>query len=206
MSPSDAKIFGIGLNKTGTSTLGALGALLGLRCKTWDARLFDAVIARGEREALWATIDAHDLFEDFPYPLLYRELDAQFPGARFILTVRESAEAWLASLKAHSMRGRTGSRTNALVYGLQYPHGREAHFIDFYERHNAAARLYFAERPQDFLEICWENEPSWERLCAFLGVEAPPGPPPKTNARDGKTVNPLRYAWHLGARLLGAGR
>lgn len=204
MTRPGSKIFGIGLNKTGTSTLGAAGAQLGLRCKTWDTRVFESAIAHNERDLLWATIETHDLFEDFPYPLLYREIDARYPDSRFVLTTRRNAEDWLVSLKAHSMRARPGSLTNTLVYGYRYPHGREAHFIDFYERHNADARAFFKTQPGKFLEICWEEEAGWERLCGFLGVAAPEGPLPKANARAGKSVNPLRFAYNLGARLLGA--
>lgn len=196
------KVFGIGLNKTGTSTLGAAGALMGLSVKTWDAALFAETIVEGRRDTLWTTIEAFDLFNDFPYPLLYREIAARYPNAKFVLTRRASPDAWLASLKAHSMRASPGSRTHQIVYGHRYPHGWEAAFVDYYERHNAAARDYFARRPEDFLEICWEEETGLSRLAGFLGLEAPAAPLPRANARAEKFVNPLRYAWNVGARLV----
>ncbi|MEE2691200.1 MAG: sulfotransferase [Pseudomonadota bacterium] len=198
------KIFGIGLNKTGTSSLGAAGGLLGLRCKTWDRRLFQNAIVDGERELLWETIDRYDVFEDFPYPLLYEEIDARYPGSAFILTRRSDPQAWLRSLKAHAMRARPSSRTHKIVYGFQYPHGREQAFLDFYERHNEKARRYFAARPADFLEIAWEEEKDWRRLCGFLGAAAPDAPLPRANASASKGVNPLYYAYHAVARLLEA--
>ena len=196
------KIVGIGLNKTGTSTLGAAGAAMGLSCKTWDPALFRATIVKGHRDALWATIDAFDLFNDFPYPLLYREIDARYPGAKFVLTRRASPEAWLSSLKAHAMRGAITTRTHKIVYGWQYPHGRESAFLDYYERHNEEARRYFADRPADFLEICWEEEKDWTRFASFLGKPAPTAPLPRANARAAKKINPMRYAWNIGGRFL----
>ncbi len=196
------KIFGIGLNKTGTSSLGAAGAALGLKCKTWDRDVFKTAIVDGDRSLLWETIDSFDLFEDFPYPLLYPEIDARYPGSAFVLTRRADPAAWLASLKAHAMRARPSSKTHKIVYGFQYPHGREAHFLDFYERHNETARRYFADRPGDFLDIAWEEEKDWTRLCAFLGAPPSSEPLPRANKGANKSVNPLFYAYHLGARMI----
>lgn len=196
------KVFGIGLNKTGTSSLGAAGALMGLSVKTWDAALFAETIVEGRRDTLWQVIETFDLFNDFPYPLLYKEIDARYPGAKFVLTRRACSEAWLVSVKAHAMRARPSSHTHKIVYGVQYPHRREQTFLDYYARHNSDARAYFAKRPGDFLEICWEEETGLSRLAAFLGLDAPAAPLPRANARAKKFVNPLRYAWNAGARLM----
>ena len=40
----------------------------------------------------YAMVDRFDAFEDNPWPVLYKELDARFPGSKFILT-RRPAEA-----------------------------------------------------------------------------------------------------------------
>jgi len=195
------KIFGIGLNKTGTSTLGAAGEMLGLRTKTWDAALFKDTIIDGRRDQLWRIISQFDLFNDFPYPLLFREIDQRFPRSKFILTRRASAEKWIASLKAHAMRSNPSSQTNKIVYGFMFPHGREPEFMEFYERHNENARRYFRGRPDDFLEICWESENDWARLAAFLGVAAPDVSLPHINSGKSKMVNPLRYLQNIYSRI-----
>jgi hypothetical protein len=196
------KVFGIGLNKTGTSTLGAAGELLGLRDKSWDAGLFHDTMIEGRRDRLWRAIDEFDLFNDFPYPLLYPEIDARYPNAKFVLTRRSSPEVWLSSIKSHSMRASPSSRTHRVVYGLRYPHGCEDLYLEYYKRHFETAREYFANRPDDFLEICWEEEGDLSRLADFLGREAPAGPVPRANEREGKRVNPLRYSWNCGGLLL----
>jgi hypothetical protein len=167
------KVFGIGLNKTGTSTLGAAGELLGLRDKSWDAGLFHDTMIEGRRDRLWRAIDEFDLFNDFPYPLLYPEIDARYPNAKFVLTRRSSPEVWLSSIKSHSMRASPSSRTHRVVYGLRYPHGCEDLYLEYYKRHFETAREYFANRPDDFLEICWEEEGELSRLhCVILGIAA----------------------------------
>lgn len=193
------KVFGIGLNKTGTSTLGEAGRLMGLRVATWDPALFRETIVEQKRDRLQRTIGANDLFNDFPYPLLYRELDADYPGARFVLTRRASPEAWLKSIKAHAMRASPSSRTHEIVYGRRFPHGAEETYLNYYERHLREVREHFAGRDKDFLEICWEGEADWSRLATFLGVAAPSAPIAAANASAGKRVNPLRYAWNVAA-------
>ncbi len=196
------KIFGIGLNKTGTTTLGEAGRLFGLRTKSWDRALFHETMVEGRREKLREAVDAFDLFDDFPYPLLYEELDDTYPGSKFVLTRRITPEAWLRSLKAHAMRASISTQTHKIVYGFQFPHGREAAFLAYYDRHLTQARAYFADRRNDFIEICWEEEKDLDRLAAFLGCEASGAPVPRANARARKTVNPLRYAYNVGRRLV----
>ncbi len=195
------KIFGVGLNKTGTTTLGAAAALFGLRTKSWDAALFRSTIINKERAVLWETIDQFDVFDDFPYSLLYREIDARYPGSKFVLTERESVEKWLKSIKAHAMRASPLSVTHKTVYGSRFPHGNEDAYIDYYNNHNTEARGYFDGRPDDFLTICWEKEKDLDRLAEFFGVEAPTTPVPHANARAAKLANPTRLAYNFAARL-----
>lgn len=199
-----AKIFGIGLNKTGTSTLGAVCSQLGLRSKSWDRELFASVTVQNDLDTLWHVIEDYDAFDDFPYPLFYREIDRRFPGSKFVLTRRTSANAWLASLKAHSMRARHSSITNETVYGARFPHGREQAFINYYNTHLNAVRDYFAGRNTDFFEICWEDCEDLGPFSEFLGLGQLSGPPPRTNSRRSKIANPFRYIRNWSARLAGA--
>src|SRR5438105_10212168 len=95
------KVFCVGLNKTGTTSLeaalGALGYRLGKQhcgeqlLKSWQRRDFRPIIE------LAHTADA---FQDIPFGLPYTfiVLDAVFPAARFILTERDNAQQWYESL------------------------------------------------------------------------------------------------------------
>lgn len=176
-----ARVFGIGLNKTGTSTLGACGAILGYRCSSCDRALLEDVVRRRDLARLRQVAAGHDLFEDWPWPLVYREMDALFPGSRFILTVRRSAEAWLDSLLRHSLRTHPWRHCRKLAYGYHFPHRHRQAFLDFYRRHNQAARDYFHGRPGDFLEVCWEDGDGWDKLCGFLQQPLPAAPFPHVN-------------------------
>jgi hypothetical protein len=166
-----AKIFGVGLNKTGTTTLGQCGALLGLNCTSFDRDLLHDVVKNKNLDRVEEIVGNYDLFEDWPWPLLYRELDEMFPGSKFILTTRVDSATWLNSLKAHSMRTSPLHHPRKMIYGYNYPHGNEEYFLDFYTQHNNDVREYFKDRPNDFREFCWEQGDGIDQLCSFLGMD-----------------------------------
>ncbi len=175
------KIFAIGLNRTGTMTLNQCATILGFRSIHYDAALTRAVATRGDLSGVLRILPQYDFFSDWPWPLIYRELDALVPGSQFILTTRASETAWFESLKKHSLRTHPLRHSRKCVYGYCYPHRHERHFKEFYLRHNERARSYFAGRPGDFLELNWERGDGWEKLCAFLGKDNPAIPLPHRN-------------------------
>jgi hypothetical protein len=173
------KIIGVGLNKTGTKSLGASLKKLGFRHLEWSPEAFSLYRAHGFA-GLLDILDRYDSFEDWPWPLVYRDIDSALPGCKYILTLRNSAETWYRSLCKHA--GRTGpTPIREYVYGYAMPdENRQAH-IDYYETHNAAVRDYFRERPDDLVEVCWENGDGWREIAAFLGMHAPDSPFPHEN-------------------------
>lgn len=166
------KIFGIGLNKTGTSTLAECCQILGFRKAPYDDELLPEV-ARCDYDRAFNTVSQYDVFEDWPYPLMYKVLDEQFPGNKFILTTRKSPEKWVASIQRHLQYVKPLRLNTRLAYGYYYPDGHEQDYINRYLAFNQQVRDYFAGRPDDFLEICWEDGDGWEKLCAFLGEAVP---------------------------------
>jgi len=182
------KVFCIGFHKTGTSSLGRALELLGYRvCGPIGTREPD-IAARAEALAC-AAAERHDAFQDNPWAVLYRELDRRFPGSRFVLSTRPSAE-WIASATRHF--GSEDTPIRAWIYGVGHPLGHEARYVERYERHNREVRAHFAERPQQLLELALGAPDPWGALCAFLGAERPTAEFPWLN----RAARPT-----LGARL-----
>jgi hypothetical protein len=175
------KVFGIGLNKTGTTTLGECLKTLGFRHAPYDRALLYRW-HEGDPGPAFAVADAHESFEDWPWPLMFRELDARYPDALFVLTERATPTLWVDSLKNHSERAGT-PRVREIAYGHAMPHGHEQELMAQYAEHGAAVRAHFADRPGKLLVVCWEHESSWDELCAFLGREVPDAPFPHANRR-----------------------
>lgn len=187
------KVFGIGLNKTGTTTLGQCGKILGLRCTSCDRKLLEDFIVRKDFSGITQRVSQYDLFEDWPWPLIYRQLDEMFPGSKFILTVRKSEGKWFESLKKHSMRTHPLKHCRKLAYGFNFPHKHEKEHIEFYRRHNEGVRSYFRERSDDFIELCWENGDGFEALCSFLNCDIPDTPFPHANKGEGVRVSKRQF-------------
>ena len=98
------KIFCIGFNKTGTTSLEKLLKTLGFTVGNQAAAemLMGDWAKYKNADRIIKYCHSADAFQDVPFmfPGLYKELDRAFPNSRFILTVRDSADQWLHSLKA----------------------------------------------------------------------------------------------------------
>lgn len=191
------KVFCIGLNKTGTTSLEKALQELGFQMGNqrageeliddWGQRSFAKIIR------LAYTADA---FQDIPFslPYTYQALDAHFPNAKFILTMRNSAEEWYESLlRFHSKLWADGTRpptaddlakatyvseghalrTHQLMFDVPthdlYNRDR---LIQVYQHHAYSVREFFRTRKGKLIEINLSVQNDYSRLCEFL--EKPP--------------------------------
>lgn len=191
-----AKVFCVGLSKTGTTSLGDALEALGYRRLTWSRPvsmpLFHRV-AKGDLQAAFDLADQYDALEDLPWPLIYRELHAHYPGAKFILTRRKDQAAWARSIHRQTLGKRRAKFPPYLhMFGVHFFHEDPQAFLAGYERHNREVAAYFrAADPDNFLEMCFEEGDGWEKLCAFLGVAPPAIPFPHSNARRRSWIKDL---------------
>lgn len=201
MNKNKTKVFGVGLNKTGTTTLAECGKILGLQCTSCNRGLLEDYVLKNNYIRIEEKIAANDFFVDWPWPLIYKMLDETYPRSKFILTVRKSDEIWFESLKRHSLRTHPKAHYRKLAYGFNYPHNHKQEHLDFYNEHNGNVREHFRNRSDDFLEICWENGDDLQKLGGFLNIDCPDIPTPNANKASGVNVN-FRRVW--ANRLLAA--
>lgn len=176
------KIFGIGLSKTGTTSLAHALEILGYKTRDYPGLVH---YTPGDLASIDASLlEAYDALTDTPIPSFYRELDAKYPDAKFILTVRD-AEGWLKSCKkqfTEKLAEKQNEAHNQLfmdLYGCTV--FDEQKFLAGYEKFVGGVLQYFKNRPQDLLAINVVAGEGWEKLCPFLGQSVPEIPFPKAN-------------------------
>jgi len=182
------KVFGIGLNKTGTTSLGEALNALGIKTIHYPfKKTIHQELMAGKYHL--SILNSYQGIVDTPVAPYYPQLDREYPGSKFVLTVREP-ESWLRSIEAHwpVMRqwcerdpqfGRFTDFITTAVYGcIQFNRDR---FLYAYQTHESNVRKYFQGRSGDFLvmDICRGD--GWSQLCPFLGLEVPSFPFPHSN-------------------------
>jgi hypothetical protein len=188
------KVFCIGQNKTGTTSLEVLLKSLGYRMGSQKSgeMLLQDWLRRDFRRILQLAKTA-DAFQDIPFSLRFTfiALDQHFPGAKFILTEREPAEAWFESLVRFHTRligkGRVPTVVDLKACPYRYPgflwdaqqakygviddeslYQREL-YVEVHNRHNEEVRDYFRGRPEDLLVVNVEDPNAVREIHEFLG-------------------------------------
>jgi len=191
-SKSQIKIFCIGANKTGTTSLE--NALSDFGYKMGNQQEAELLL-NDYKLANWKPIikfcDSAQAFQDIPFscPYTWLILHHYFPEAKFILTVRDDSNMWYNSLvRFHSklfadkIRIPTKEDLKNASYcykGFVYDSMKimwktpdddlynEKILKKVYETHNDSVRHFFKNNP-NFLEINLSDESSYLKLCEFL--------------------------------------
>lgn len=193
------KIFCIGFQKTGTTSLGRALEILGYKV-CGPIGVTNPQIQDKALEWALQKIPHHDAFQDNPWPLLYRELDRMYPGSKFILTTRKP-RAWLRSMKKYF--GNYEAAAESWIYGEGItPLKNPLKCMRIYRMHNQAVRQYFKDRPDDLLEIDLSKGDPWPELCAFLGQPVPMTAFPRSNKSGTIEAEAQRHAVGIYATAL----
>jgi hypothetical protein len=183
-------IFGIGLNKTGTTSLTHALRMLGFEALHHRDGVEEAMQrAHHEGVPLLSYAPRADAYLDYrAVEAWFDVLDQQYPRSRFILTTRD-LEGWLASRKKHVLRNQ--ARAESGVYRGEWLRvDLEAWRREWYSHHDRV-RSYFADR-QSLLEMDVSAGDGWDVLTPFLGVPEPEEPFPWLNRAMSR--KPLRRA------------
>jgi hypothetical protein len=190
----DSRIFGIGLSKTGTTSLTRALNLLGIPSIHFphDQTTY-AELRRGEYRL--SILETYRGVTDTPVSPYFAQLDKVWPESKFILTVREM-QSWLKSAERH-WEAVLGPRRaadpdfreyvdfiDACTYGCTEFAADRFRYVS--DRHTRDVTEYFAAQPEKLLvlDICGGTG-GWEQLADFLGVEAPKGIPFPHEYRSG---------------------
>jgi hypothetical protein len=196
------KIFVIGLSKTGTSSIGDALALLGYKRLGWkDIRSRHLVHTwyNGDLDALIDQTRYYDAFEDLPWPVMYRELAALYPDAKFVLSLRKDEGTWLRSMRRHVSRGRW--EAYQYFYGSTEVDGNEETVLQSYRNHTDNVRAFFRHQPERYTELVIDDgDKNWDVLCRVADCTQRPGISfPRSNTaahwQNGALADNLHYFW-----------
>jgi hypothetical protein len=194
------RIFCIGLNKTGTSSLNTALEILGFKSVHYKCRKgqIQKIIEVNYKSGinLLTGISEYDAYTDWCSPStnhVFTLLDKQYPNSKFILTTRD-VESWLISRERHVRK----NRRNLAELQKQHPTNtwynidKTVWRKEFIE-HHAHVLEYFKTREDDLLVIDFTKGEGWEKVCPFLNLPIPEQPFPRRNITSKSSL--LAKAW-----------
>ncbi len=168
------KIICIGFQKTGTTSLAAALSGLGINVGDVHGKVYNGVnwkagdVDKQVLDITLAELEQLEAIQDSPCVFLHQELDAAFPGSKFILTIRNT-DSWLESYRKFFK-----DKCNPFqrwMYKIDQFSGNEDHFRKVYNDKNAEIIDYFKDRPNDFLILDMAKGDGWLELVPFLGQD-----------------------------------
>lgn len=181
-------VFGIGLNKTGSSSLHRAMELLGYNSVhyIYNDKILKDIVADNisNKKNIFDGIKNIDCYFDylpwishrseFPLNHLYKTIDKQYPNSLFIYNTRNIND-WLESRYRHIERV---TNADLSVLSKQHPHNiyfnrdKQA-WTEEYIDLDLGIKEYFFDRPNDLLIIDICNGDGWDKLCTFLNKPIP---------------------------------
>lgn len=181
--PGRPRVFGIGLNKTGTTSLHKALEILGYTSLHWGGPALRHLVEASvdSDEPLLSRLDPRfDAFSDIlALSTNFDRLDKEYPDSRFILTVRP-VEEWIASRRRHVESNLARRQTGD--YDGKFLTVDEAAWREEWETHLDRVRTHFAGR-DNFLELDLTASADWGPVCKLLDVDEPVERFPHANAR-----------------------
>ena len=172
-SDTREKVFGIGLPKTGLTSLLMLAMALGYNAMG-RKQLLSKLFYKRRFGRILAIYDQHDFLIDHPTCLMYKLAFERYGrDAKYILTLRRDPDTWYESLLRHQRYAHPVKNKHHKWFGRFYPHGFKEEHIDYYEDHRKEVLRFFEEQGASdrLLVLCLEEPGAFKKLIDFLGVE-----------------------------------
>ena len=160
----------LGFHKTGTSSMGRLFQIIGLKL----AGAYGKRAVKGDNLLIAQSLNFaknYDAFQDNPWPLIYKDFDKKFPNSKFIFYERD-VDDWYASSLGFFKNLTTPMRKYIYGEGCGSPVGNEKIFKQVYLQHSEDVIEYFKNRPTDLLHIKDFSDESAQQIGKFLGYSS----------------------------------
>jgi len=180
---SKRKVFGIGLHRTGTTSLRRAFYQLGYKTVPpwlWTGRYEQTLKAEQVKLDAFELADSHEAAGYMPFSTCFEDLYDRYPDAKFILTVRNE-DKWLKSM--FNFFGDANWPEVRFAFGVDVSDETGETLKQKFNEHNSSVRQFFADKPGSLLEMDISKGDGWEELCTFLGEDIPDGNFPRENAQ-----------------------
>lgn len=189
------KVFCLGFQKTGTTSLTNFLERMDYNIAGYEPfrDLSDKEVTKEILvERAVAVMQEYDGAQDTPWYVLYPDMDAAFPGSKFIHVIRDT-ESWkksaLGDFSKHS------NTIHEWIYGSKSPAGNEEKWAETYDRHNRDVQAYFAGREDDYLCLKLEDMAlDADRIAQFLGFAGTVPDWPHSNKKAKKDMEKLMWS------------
>ena len=154
------KIFCIGYNKTGTTSVGDALREMGFRHSSFNKKVWRDFYRNNKTKKIIDYTAKFESLDDLPWLLedMFPLMDKTFPGSKFIFLHREE-EAWKQSF----------SEWRHKLFG-ECPDLDEA--VETFRKHRDFVLDYFKERPSaDFIVLDVKDPEGYKTLANFVGKE-----------------------------------
>lgn len=172
VTSAKAKVFCIGLNKTGTISLHDALKALGYRSLHWGGPdiAIKIMMSAEAGQPLLTDVGGYDAYSDIlALSERFDLLDVQYPGSRFVLTTRP-IDDWVESRRAHVLRNR--ERAALGTYTGTFLDIDPDGWRDEFDAHHFRVAAYFTGR-DDLLTMRITEGDGYDELCPFLGEPIP---------------------------------
>lgn len=200
------KVFGVGMIKTGTTTLGSALQIYGFRHLVGNYNIINELAPAyicGNWKIIYEKIDKFESFDDYPFcaPGMVERLDKKYPNSKYILTERDP-DSWYDSLVGMlepkkdnpslfevSNRLKIHDSPYGHLYGLicfmlasfeTIDLSNKDQLIKKYLEHNTFIKEYFKNTDQ-LLVVNWLKGDGWKELSKFFNFPTPKRPFPHRN-------------------------
>lgn len=156
------KIFCIGFNKTGTTSLGMALKSLGFRHSSFNKRVWRRYYKAGDFTRIIAYTSKFDSFDDLPWLKedIIPMMDKAFPNSRFIYLEREEA-GWKQSY-ARWTKKMTGVDPDV-----------DAAWADYLQHREFVLRYFQSRGANEFIVLKIDDPTGFKKLGEFVGRRAP---------------------------------
>jgi hypothetical protein len=119
----------------------------------------------------------YDAAGDVPVPVLYRQFEARYPEAKFLLVLRDPS-GWVKSVREH-IGARPFAAPEKVQYWQYFPGKPErigdlddSQLVAMYGEHTARVEAHFASRPERLGVFQISDSDTPRRIAAFLGIDS----------------------------------